>query len=102
MAAKIQRVKVTRAFRHRGEDVGEDSVLDLDTPTAKELRGARKVEFVASDVKVVQMPLRAKARAKTTSESAQVAALAAEVARLIALVEKGAKQQAPVKEKASA
>lgn len=101
MAAKIQRVKVTRAFRHRGEDVGEDSVLDLDMPTAKELRGARKVEFVPSDIKVVQMPLRAKARAKP-SESKQVAALAAEVARLTALVEKSTKQQAPAKEKANA
>lgn len=100
MAAKVQRVKVARAFRHRGEDVGEDSVLDLDMPTAKELRNARKVEFVASDVKVVQMPLRQKARPKAT-ESAQVAALAAEVARLTALVEKGAKQAAP-KEKANA
>lgn len=102
MAAKNQRVRVTRAFRHRGEDLGEGSVLDIEMPTAKELRGARKVEFVPSDAKVVQMPVKARVRPAST-ESVQVAALAAEVARLTALVEKAAKpQQLAQKEKVNA
>lgn len=51
MATKTQRVRVSRAFYHKGEPYGRDSVLDLPLPTAIELRTANKVEFVQSDVK---------------------------------------------------
>lgn len=50
---KTQRVKVTRAFYHKGEVQGAGSVLDLPTPQAFELRTAKKVEFVQADTKLV-------------------------------------------------
>lgn len=87
MAAKNQRVQAIRAFRVRGEDVGEGSVLDLELPIARELRGARKVEFVPSDTKVVLLPLKKKERSPS-AENQQIAALSAQVAVLTALVEK--------------
>lgn len=97
MAAKSQRVQVTRSFRHRGEDLGTGSVLDLDLPLAQELRQGKRVEFVPSDTKVVSLPLPAKKRAP--SQTDHVAALGQLVEALTALVEKLSK---PAKEKASA
>lgn len=49
---KTQRVKVTRAFYHKGEIVGVGSVLDLPVPVAFDLRTARKLEFVQADTKL--------------------------------------------------
>jgi hypothetical protein len=49
---KTQRVKVTRAFYHKGEVLGAGSVLDLPVPIAFELRSAHKVEFVQADTKL--------------------------------------------------
>lgn len=54
MAQPNQRVRVTRAFRHKGDTVGVGSVIDLDKATAIELRSANKIEFVQSDVKLTQ------------------------------------------------
>lgn len=87
MAAKNQRVEVTRAFRRGGEDVGVGSVIDLDMPTAQELRNARKVDFVAADAKTVVVPFKPKERKPKEADQisglvAAVAALTAEVASL--------------------
>lgn len=82
-----QRVEVTRAFRMRGEDVGEGSVVDMDLATAQELRTAKKVLFVPSTTAFVRKPLKVKER-PATQENAQVSALSAQVAVLTALVEK--------------
>ena len=103
MAAMQKRVQVTRSFRHRGEDIGIGSVLDLDVPLAQELRNARKVEFVASDTKVVTLPLKARERAQSpgdvlSSLVAQVAALTAVVKELVP----GGKASKGSKEKESA
>ena len=100
MAAKNQRVEVTRPFRRGGEDVGVGSVMDLDLPTAQELRNARKVEFVASDVKAQIVPFKPKER--KPKEADQIASLMAAVAALTAEVA-GLKAAKPAaKEKANA
>ena len=49
---KTQRVKVQRAFYHKGKTVGVSSVLDFPIPNAIELRTANKVTFVQSDTKL--------------------------------------------------
>ena len=49
---KQQRVRVLRAFWHKSEIVGVDSVIDLPIGTAAELRSARKVEDVQADTKL--------------------------------------------------
>lgn len=100
MAAKNQRVAVTRAFRRAGEDVGVGSVLDLDLPTAQELRNAMKVEFVASDTKAVVVPF--KPRQKAPAQPDQIAALIAQVAALTAEVASLKAGKPAAKEKASA
>lgn len=87
MAAKNQRVEITRPFRRGGEDLGVGSVIDLDLPTAQELRNARKVEFVASDTKTVVVAFKPKVKAPPQPDliaalTAQVAALAAELASM--------------------
>ena len=85
--AKSQRVRVTRAFRVRGEDVGEGSIIDLDLPTAQDVRNANKAVFVASDSKLETKPLVKKQRT-ATPENQQITALQSQVAVLTALVEK--------------
>jgi hypothetical protein len=92
---------VTRAFRRAGDDVGVGSVIDLDLPTAQELRNARKVEFVPSDTKAVVVPF--KPKEKRPAQPDQLAALIAQVAALTAEVA-SLKAAKPVvsKEKASA
>ena len=102
MAAKIQRVQVTRSFRHRGEDYGTGSVLDLDLPSAQELRTARKAEFVGPEAKVVKLGLPPKKERPAKPEAAQVALLSAQVATLTALVEKLSAPKVAAKEKANA
>jgi hypothetical protein len=68
MAQANQRVRVLRAFRHKGETVGIDSVIDLDKATAIELRTANKVVFEQADVKLEKTDTikPAKAPAKST------------------------------------
>jgi hypothetical protein len=100
VAAKNQRVSVTRAFRRAGEDVGVGSVIDLDLPTAQELRNARKVEFVPSDTKAVVVPF--KPKDKRPAQPDQLAALIAQVAALTAEVASLKSAKPAVKEKASA
>jgi hypothetical protein len=56
MAQKNQRVKVLRAFYHRGETLGKGSVATLPYAIAVELRSANRVEFVQADVKEVTHP----------------------------------------------
>lgn len=51
--AQQQRCRVLRGFRHRAEIQGPGTVLDLDKGIAIELRSANKLEFVASDEKIV-------------------------------------------------
>lgn len=93
--AQVQRVKVVRAFRHRGDDVGINSVLDFELPVAQELRSAKKVEFVAADTqaKIIPMPKRDKAPAPagiTAAElSAGLAALTKQVSNLTEIVQQG-------------
>lgn len=99
MSLKQQAVQVTKAFRHRGEDLGVGSVVVLDTALALELRNAKKCEFAAPGSAPKVVPLAPKVRAQVVdaaSLAAQVAALTAQVQQLTA--EKSAK----VKEKASA
>jgi len=99
MALKQQAVQVTKAFRHRGEDLGVGSVVVLDTALARELRNAKKCEFAADGATPKVVPLAPKVRQPvidTVSLAAQVAVLTAQVQQLTA--EKSAK----VKEKASA
>ena len=81
-----QRVRVTRGFRARGEDVGEGSVIDLDLPTAQEVRNAKKAEFVPSDTKLEIKPLAV--RERRSSQNQQITDLQSQVATLTALVEK--------------
>ena len=84
-----QRVKVTRAFRVRGEDVGEGSVIELDLPTAQEARNAKKAEFVSSDTKLEVKPLAVRERAAPKAgENQMIIELQAQVAALKELVEK--------------
>lgn len=85
--SQTQRVRVTRAFRHKGSDVGVGSIIDLDVPTASELRSGRKVEFVASDTRLNAVPF-AKPEKAPHPEADKIAALSAQVAALTALVEK--------------
>lgn len=95
-----QTVQVTKAFRHKGDDVGAGSVLILDLPTAQELRNAKKVEFVSKETKAEVLPLKKKERAPTP-ENQNIAELAAQVAALTALVmEKQAAGKSAAKEKA--
>lgn len=68
MAAKTQRVEAIRSFRRAGNDVGAGSVLDLDMPTALELRTAKKVQFAASDAKVVSLPVPVKQKKPSAEE----------------------------------
>lgn len=101
MAAKNQRVEVTRPFRRGGEDIGVGSVIDIDLPTAQELRNARKVEFVPSDAKVAVVPFKPKER--KPSQPDQIAELVKQVAALTAVVGDLLKASKPAsKEKASA
>lgn len=51
---KSQRVQVLRAFFHKGEPLGVDSVLDLPFAQAAELSAAGKVKFVQSDTKLTK------------------------------------------------
>jgi len=103
VAAKIQRVQVTRSFRHRGDDYGTGSVLDVDLPTAQELRSAKKAEFVESNTSLAKLPLPAKKDRPTNRGNAQqIVALSAQVAELKALVEKLSPAKPAAKEKASA
>lgn len=83
MAAKNQRIIVTSPFRHKGEDLGVGSVLDMDLGTAQELRGARRCEFAQADTKIVSVPF-----AKKVKPAAAGTLSAEEVARLKALVDK--------------
>lgn len=53
MAQQIQRCRVTSGFRHKGEIQGPGTVLDLEKALAYELQNANKLEFVASDTKLV-------------------------------------------------
>lgn len=99
--AVSQRVQVTKAFRHKGEDVGAGSVLDLDLPTAQELRNAKKAEFVSKEATAHVLPLRKKERAPSV-ENQKIADLAAQVAALTALVEKQAAAKPSAKEKGNA
>jgi hypothetical protein len=85
--AQQQRCRVLRGFRHKAEIYGPGSVLDLDKPLAVELRTANKLEFVASDEKLVQktglpdpnrvLADRQAARAAATASTAKAAAAAA-------------------------
>jgi hypothetical protein len=92
--AQVQRIKVLRAFRHGGNDIGVGSVLELDTPTAQELRGAKKVEFVAADTAKKILPHEKKekpapaAEAKLEQLTTQVTSLTEQVSTLAELVEK--------------
>lgn len=98
MALKQQAVIVTKAFRHRSEDLGVGSVVVLDLPIAQELRSARKCEFAPDGAKPKVVPLAQKVRppvVDTAALAAQVAALTEEVKQL------KAGKSAP-KEKASA
>lgn len=97
-----QRVQVARAFRARGEDLGIGSVIDIDLPSAQELRNARKVAFVPSDTPLVKKPLQSKERRSNRSAQATVVELSAQVAALTALVEKLAPAKSAAKEKAHA
>ncbi len=49
---KIQRVKVERAFYHKGKTVSIGSVKDFPLPLAVELRTANKAGFVQADTKL--------------------------------------------------
>ena len=86
--AQVQRVKVARAFRHRGDDLGVGSVLDFELPVAQELRSAKKLEFVAADTpaKIIPMPKREKNPAAVGRGDAALSAgltqLAAHVSKL--------------------
>lgn len=95
--AQKQRVRVTRALRHRGNDVGIGSVLELDRNDALELRSGNKVEFVASDTKLEALPVQPKQKRPSLEEQQrqnlevqqqQVAALTAAVEALTGLVKK--------------
>jgi len=97
MALKQQTVQVTKAFRHRGEDLGAGSVVVLDTPLAQELRSAKRCEFVENGTKPVVVPLKAKVkppsyedqqRAALELQQKQLAALAQLTATLADAVEK--------------
>jgi hypothetical protein len=100
VAAKNQRVEVTRPFRRGGEDIGVGSVIDLDLPTAQELRNARKVEFVASDIKAQVLPF--KPKVKAPSQPDQLAALMVQIAALTAEVASLKAAKPAAKEKANA
>lgn len=100
MALKQQVVQVTKAFRHRGEDLGVGSVVVLDAALALELRNAKKCEFAAPGAQPKVVPLAPKVRPSVVdpvSLAAQVAALTAEVQQL-----KAGTAPAKVKEKANA
>lgn len=86
MAAKNQRVQLTRPFRRSGEDIGVGSVIDIDLPTAQELRNAKKVEFVASDTKLGVVPFKPKVR-PPTPEDKQLAAIEAQSKQVAALTD---------------
>jgi len=84
MALKQQTVQVTKAFRHRGEDLGVDSVVVLDAALAREMRDAKRCEFVESSTKPVVVPLKAKVK-KPTFEDQQREALAIQAKQIEAL-----------------
>lgn len=73
MALKTQAVQVTKAFRHRGEDLGVGSVVVLDTPLAQELRNAKRCEFVENGTKVNVVPLKAKVKPPSYEEQQRAA-----------------------------
>jgi hypothetical protein len=85
--AQAQRVKATRNFRHKFEDLGVGSVLDLDLPTAQELRNGNRVEFVASDTKLAKCPV-LREHIQAAPEDNRVAALEMQIAGLAASIEK--------------
>lgn len=103
--SQVQRVRVLRAFRHKGEDLGVGSVLTLDTPLASELRAGRKVEFVAADTKgnVVELAKKDKSNAPAGLGVAEIGAkldaiakqltplegVTEQLAALVAVLEKG-------------
>lgn len=98
--ARMQRVLVTRHFRHNSEALGAGSVIDLDLPIALELQGASKVEFVDPSTKPQRLPLPPKVP-QITPEATRMASLEAQIAGLTALVEslkpaKAAKEKAHV------
>jgi hypothetical protein len=99
--ARMQRVKVTRHFRHAGEALGAGSVIDLELPVALELQGAQKVEFVDPTSKVVKLSVPEKTQ-KPAEEVSRLAALEAQLAGLTALVESLKPAKAAAKEKAHA
>lgn len=85
--AQLQRVEVLRGFQHRREVQGPGTVLDLDMPTANELRTANKVKFVHNETPKTHsgtLPdpnrvaaIRAQARAAATAAPATTADAAA-------------------------
>ena len=90
MAQRNQKVKVLRAFWHKGETVGKGSVIVLPYETAVELSGANKVEFVQLEEKVQKNDTPEKGvRADdptTVAMQAQLNAQAAEIAELKQLI----------------
>lgn len=74
---KTQRVKVTRAFYHKNQVIGKDSIVDFSMSMATELRHANKVEFVQSDTKIkrnTDIPSPPDAALKKTIDKEKVAA----------------------------
>lgn len=85
MALKQQAVQVTKAFRHRGEDLGAGSVVVLDTALAVELRTAKRCEFVENGTAAKVVPLAARPK-KPSYEDQQRAALDLQQKQIEALV----------------
>jgi hypothetical protein len=102
--ARMQRVQVTRNFRHNFEGLGAGSVIDLELPVAQELHGAQKVEFVDPSMKLVKLPVPEKVP-QVSEETTRIASLEAQIAGLTALVEKMSQKpagKAAAKESANA
>lgn len=89
MAAKNQRIIVTSPFRHKGEDLGVGTVLDIDLGSAQELRSAKRADFAQADTKIVSVPLAKKVKPSAASDGGRIADLAEEVARLKEIIGKG-------------
>lgn len=89
--AQMQRVKVLRGFRHRQEIQAPGTVLDLEAPTAIELRTNNKVEFVNLQTPLIhKIELPDPNKVLADRQAARAAAQAATVSKA-AEPQKGAK-----------